>query len=310
MPIRKRSRRNREEWLAWRKENINASEAGALLGVDKHRSRLTLYYEKTGVVESAETNAMRRGRWLEPAVIAATREMRPDWKIETVNNYYDDPDLRIGASPDAFFWMPGEKKHGVLQAKTVDYHELANWRDDEEGDVRIPIPYQLQTGVVEAKLTGAAYAAVATLVVGRFMDLIVLPVAWHEESWHAIKTRTREFWELVKRREAPPVSPAVDAHLIKKLYPVDDGSELDLSSDNELPGLISQHQALKEALKPKRKRLKPMEDALDNIKTLIRAKMGDAKVAYAHGFELRLPTTERSASVSRTLYIKDLSKDD
>ncbi len=93
-----RKKTSREEWLNWRRENVNASEAAALIGADKYRTKLQLYREKRGAFAQEQTKAMARGLHMEAAILC--------------HHYYDDPDLRIGCSPE---W----EGHANVQLKTV-----------------------------------------------------------------------------------------------------------------------------------------------------------------------------------------------
>src|SRR5687767_8539180 len=61
----------RERWLAERRELLTASDVAAVLGVDPRRSPLSVYAEKRGLLEVAETPWMRWGRRVEGAIAEA-----------------------------------------------------------------------------------------------------------------------------------------------------------------------------------------------------------------------------------------------
>lgn len=65
-----------KEWLEWRKKGIGGSDAGAICGMNKYRSPIAVYLDKTAdeVVEKPMNEAMRLGhdfedyvktRWME-----------------------------------------------------------------------------------------------------------------------------------------------------------------------------------------------------------------------------------------------------
>ena len=58
-----------EEWLEKRRGSIGGSDAGPIMGYSDYASRLTLYLEKKGMVQSKEmSRAAQRGKILEPVV--------------------------------------------------------------------------------------------------------------------------------------------------------------------------------------------------------------------------------------------------
>ena len=110
---------SREQWLKLRHDDITASVIGALFGVHPYTTVLKEYVKHRGVeFDNSDNSAMRRGRWLEPAVGLAVEELRPQWKLVPAKVYLRDPELRLGATPD--FFIEGDPRGlGVLQAKTV-----------------------------------------------------------------------------------------------------------------------------------------------------------------------------------------------
>jgi predicted phage-related endonuclease len=101
--------RSREQWLALRRRDVTASDVGVVCGAHKFKTPLRLYEEKVGSIpEDVETPVMIRGRWMEPAVLKAVQERHPDWLITQPGVYLRDPDIRIGATPDAVAIIPDE----------------------------------------------------------------------------------------------------------------------------------------------------------------------------------------------------------
>ena len=119
MAIERRAIVDREQWLDWRRQDVTASAIGALFRVHPYTTKLCLYAEKRGVEFPDEDNKVkRRGRWLEPAVAEAVRELRPDWTIEPPRCYLRDPELRLGALSGSTAWNNSVKPrgfHGTFQ---------------------------------------------------------------------------------------------------------------------------------------------------------------------------------------------------
>ena len=86
-----------------RANDLTASDMGAAVGDSPFKTQLELYAEKTGHLQpKSETPVMRRGRLLEPVAVSMLREEHPDWDIRyPLNLYLRDPELRLGATPDA-----------------------------------------------------------------------------------------------------------------------------------------------------------------------------------------------------------------
>src|SRR5512146_346599 len=92
---------SRDQWLGLRKKDVTASAEPAIHGLHPYVSALRLYIEKQGLVElpdKPDGGPLRRGRILESAVAAAVAEQKPDWRIEKANEYFRDPDLRLGCT--------------------------------------------------------------------------------------------------------------------------------------------------------------------------------------------------------------------
>lgn len=295
----------REEWLSWRKENINASEAGALLGVDKYRTPLSLYYEKFGDLVTEETEPMRRGRWLEPAVIKAVSETRPDWEVIPRMEYYDDPELRVGCTPDAFITDKAGRK-GVLQAKSVDERTFQGWCAD--GETKAPLAYEVQTVVESMQTLRMDFAALGVLIVGYRTDLQILPVPVHEGAWGMFLKRSKEFWTDAEKGVAPPIT-AFDIDLMKKLYPKPDGSIVDLSDDKELAKMLSLHESYSAIISTNHSKIKEIEKKRSTIRNYLKALMGPAEMALLpHGLQATLRLVEPKPSSYRKLHIKEIKE--
>jgi len=303
MTIRARKITDRDEWLnKWRPENINASEAGALFGIDAHCTPLQLYHRKLDDFPNEETDAMRRGRWLEPAVLKATAELRPDLEIWQPNTYFDDPELKIGCTPDAFA-TDSKGRKGVIQAKTVGENVFKEWC--ENGEVHPPLAYQLQNMVEAIQALRPDFALIGLMIVGYRVDMRILPVPVLNKTWDVYLKRVKLFWSNFEKRIAPDVS-GMDGDLIRKLYPGQPGATIDLSRNNRLPEMLERHDELAALLKEGRKPLKPIEKEYDGVRTEIKGLMGDAEFAILPGGKVAtLKERTNPGWTARVLHIKD-----
>jgi predicted phage-related endonuclease len=263
---------DREQWLSWRKRDVTASWIGALFGVDPSpkKTALRLYASKRGTEFVEEDNKiMRRGRWLEPAVAEAVRELRPGWRLVAPKLYFRDDQQRLGCTPD-FFIEGDERGLGVLQAKTVAPSVYAR---EWDGGKEIPLWIVLQT-LTEMMLTGATFGAVAVLLVDPFnMDCPILDVPRHEGSERKIVQAVQNFWQQVANGIEPEPDFERDADVIKALSPRETpGKRIDFNGNNALPQMLADRAAYMAIIDD-------AETKKEAIETEIKFLMGDAESA-------------------------------
>ena len=277
---------DRETWLAKRRPNINGSEVGALFGVNPFLTKFALYADKAGLVfaDKDDNDAMRRGRWLEPAVEAAVRDCRPELQIRKATDYLWSPEWRLGCTPDFYVECP-ERGAGVCQAKTV-----AKPIFEEEWSGGPPMWIVLQTHQ-EMMLAGTSWAMIAAMVLTSFsVDLQTWEFTRHESAEAKIKGEARKFWAAVDAGEAPPANYATDGDVIRGMFPRDDGPALDLSRDNRMPELLERLEALQA-------RGRDADKEIDAIKAEIAEKMGASAVATLPGWQVTHKLQHRKETV-------------
>jgi hypothetical protein len=283
---------NRDQWLSLRKQDVTASIAGALLGVHPYSTAYGLYLLKKKLIaeDPEETGPMRRGRLLEPVAVQMLREDRPDWTIEDypVGYYFRDPDARIGATPDVFATNENGEQ-GIVQIKSVEPGVFRReWRQ-EGGSIEPPLWIVVQA-ILETKLTGRTWAAVAPMVIGFGVELPIIPIPVHDGIFERIKAEVAAFWERVESSQPYDPDYARDGSLIARLYPSDNGIEVDLSGDNELPEFV-------DLLETARANKKVAETDEKTAKAAIASKLGDAAIArLADGRRVSHKTQHRNVN--------------
>jgi predicted phage-related endonuclease len=268
---------DRASWLELRKRDITASDVPIVCGEGLYGSTAQLFAEKKGLrPPQMDNDVLRRGRWIEPSIFEALAETYPQWKTFRAKIYLRDPALRLGCTPDGFALAPDHEGRGVVQAKSVAgrvFRErwLLNSDDTiEEGAIKPPNAYLLQT-LTEMLLSQTMWGVIAVLVMkGEFG--VVLRVYFVERNAAAeavILERVDAFWrDHLDINVMPEFQPQKDEELIKALYPHDDGTEIDLTTDNRAARLVTdliECQAAK----------KRLEDSIDEMKTELQAKLGE-----------------------------------
>ena len=138
--------------------------------------------------------------------------------------------LRLGATPDLLALSPTHGL-GTIQIKSVSPWAFKN-RWNNGGDVTPPDWIEAQV-LTEAHLVGAQWAAVAALVIEDGIDLHLVDVPIDTDKIAAIRDRVALFWRAVETGRPPDPDYGRDGRLLAKLYAQDDGTEVDLSGDNE-----------------------------------------------------------------------------
>jgi len=267
---------SRDQWLALRKRDVTASDVPAVCGEGMYGSAAKVWAEKRGMLSPQEmTEPMKRGLWGEAAVFEAIAWENPDWELRRAKVYLRDAAARLGATPDGAAIVPGRDGLVVVQCKIVaapvfKKEWLANPDDDVEfGDAWVPLGYQLQT-LTESMLADASCAVLAALVVDTFKwTLRTFWIERHAGAEAMIREKVGAFWaNYLDPGIQPPIEPERDADLVKALFPVDDGTEIDLSADNMVPTLLDERDEIKT-------RLKADKDRCDTIETDIKGKLGE-----------------------------------
>jgi putative phage-type endonuclease len=266
---------DRESWLELRKKDVTASDIGALFGLSpfKGRTLLQLWAEKTGRAKpQIDTPVLRRGRWLEPAVLAALAEAYPRATIERCSFYIRDPDIRLGATPDAI--MDGR----LVELKTVARPVFEGWGEEP------PMAYKLQA-TVGAMLTGAYPAMLACLVLDTYSaELKVFHVEQSEAAEERIREGVVQFWADVEAGIMPPADYGEDGELLAQLFrPKAEAEPVDLFYDNLLPGMLIERELLKAEVSAR-------EERLEAIKAELIDKLQGAPIGTCGGWTIRHKT--------------------
>lgn len=261
---------SREQWLAARQQDITASVAGALLGVHPYATAYGLHLLKSGQVDDdvEDSPILRRGRLLEPVAVQMLREDRPEWKLDEypVGVYLRDPVARLGATPDVTF-TDEQGRRGVCQIKTVEPSVFRrDWKSDN-GAVEPPLWIVVQA-IVEAHLTGAEVAYVAPMVVSFGVEMPIIEIPIHAGIIAKIAIEVAKFWERIAANTPPAPDYGRDGELIARLYAADNGSTVDLTSDNRAPILVDELAAVKAEIKA-------AETRKEEITNEIKAKLGE-----------------------------------
>lgn len=132
-------------WLEARRHGLGGSDAGAAVGVNKYRSNVDVWNEKTGAVEPMDISdkpAVKFGKLAERHIRALFALEHPEMTVEYHEFYmYFQPER-----PWLYATLDGELtdengRRGVLEIKTSTIQSAAGWNEWKDG---IPQSYYAQ----------------------------------------------------------------------------------------------------------------------------------------------------------------------
>lgn len=134
-----------DEWLEQRKIGIGGSDAGTVLGVNKYKSNVDLWLEKTGQSEPEDISdkpAVKFGKFAEQHLRELFKQDFPDYKVDYHEfwMYQNDKYPFIYATLDGELTAPDGSK-GILEIKTTTIQNKSQW---DEWEDKIPDSYYAQ----------------------------------------------------------------------------------------------------------------------------------------------------------------------
>jgi predicted phage-related endonuclease len=292
--IERREIQTREEWLAWRTTDLTASDLAAVMGLNLDRSCARVWAEKTGLILPGERSEFLEYRECqEGAVLRWLRRYgRPTWQIVEAETYWRDSDIRLGCTPDAMAIDPERDGIGVVQIKTVREDIFNNEWLQPDGKITIPLSYQVQTQC-EAMLTGAAWAVVATEVMGYGTGFFfVTEIELNADVAARIRDVVVRFWADTEAGKTPRFDYDLDGDVINAMHrtPLVKDPPRDLASDNRLPSLLAKRARRKTYITA-------AEKWVDRADTEIKDKIGEHETATLPGWKISWKLQKREQRI-------------
>lgn len=209
-----------EEQREQRKSCLGSSDMAAVLGLSPFRNAADVYLEKTGKLEEQkETAVMKRGNYLEPAILNFAEDVLGNLSR---NVFYKAPDgLPMASNVDA---MVNETKNPV-EAKSVGLFVGEQW--GEEGSDVIPDRVIIQ-GHVHMICTGADFCHVPVYLSAR--EFVMFGVGLSEKIKDIICTKAIDFWTYNVQRDTPPTD-VVPAEAVMKRIRREPETVVDIPSE-------------------------------------------------------------------------------
>jgi putative phage-type endonuclease len=185
-----------EDWLDWRRKGIGGSDASVVCGVNRYKSPVELWMDKTGQLPYDEAGeAAYWGTQLE-ALVKAEFTKRTGIEVSPVNQLLqsEEHDCMLAN-------LDGTCEHPiygacVFEAKTASAYKSGEWAD------KIPDAYMLQVQHYMA-VTGYAGAYIAVLIGGNTFKWKF--IERDGELIAMLIQLERDFWDCVQSAVPPPL---------------------------------------------------------------------------------------------------------
>ena len=254
MAINEIKYKDREEWLALRKNYIGGSDAGAVMGLNPYGSPFAVWAEKTGKTPGFDGNLTTKvGSYLEDLVAMLFSEETGKhvqrWNRLLVNEDYPwacaDVDRRV------------IRERAILEIKTTNsFPAMKKLRGGE-------YPEQWYCQMVHyLAVTGMERAYLAVLIGNR--DFQVYTLERDEDEIAALMDAERDFWALVQSNTPPPTDGSeATTEALRDAYPGSDGGSIclyDLDAVMETRAELVKHK-------------KKLEEDISRIDNQVKAQM-------------------------------------
>lgn len=190
---------DRKEWLAYRKQGLGGSDAGAVCGANPYVSPMQVFTDKTSSdISEYDNEAMRQGRDMEAYVARRFMEATGK-KVRKANVMFQDEECPFMIA-DVDRLVVGER--AGLECKTVNLYSAEKWKDQQ-----IPAHYLMQCYHYMAVLNLDCFY-IAALILGK--EFLYHRIDRNEEAIQSLREVERNFWE---------------QHVLTGIPPAPDGSE-------------------------------------------------------------------------------------
>lgn len=247
------------EWLEKRKLGIGGSDVGTMFDLNKYRSRIDLWKDKTGQSEDDDYEMSEAAYWgtVQEDTVAREFSKRTEFKVEKCNymikrGYQIANVDRLVCDGNKKSFVKGEfRGKAILECKTASEYVKDQWGDPWTDE--IPETYILQVQQY-MDLLGADICYVAVLIGGN--DFRIYVVKYDPEIAKFIRDESENFWnDYVLSGEAPAPRTASE---VQELF-TQTKRETVVASD-DIESAINELKNVKE----KQKELKENEEILKN----------------------------------------------
>lgn len=287
-----------QDWLNERAKDVTSTEVAALMGLNPYKSRLRLWHEKRGDVESDfEDNPFTKwGRRLQNVVAQGITEDEGWSELKDLRLFYArDPVLGLGSSFD--FKVLTDLGPTKLEIKVAEmFREEDGWLKDQ---APLNYEFQLQTQLHLAALHDPEikHGIIGTL--GGRQKTRLYRREYDASVGSMIEEEVFTFWQSVKLNRPPEPDYAVDGPLLEKMRgPIRGGDIINLTGNDRAQELVAHYKNQKSLASALKKELKPVEDSMEKIKAEILHLIGRNETAIIGDMQISAKEQVREDAVT------------
>ena len=205
---------NEDDWHTLREKRIGGSDIGAILGVNKYKSIIDVYIDKTEGIPFEGNESTYWGHIHESTIMKEFGKRHKEFIVYQAP--YSVIDDFLIANLDGVLKDKENREYGVLEIKTTNVFNYKDW----EGDI-VPQYYYAQVQHY-LMLTGYKFAYIAVLIGGNCYK--EFKIERSEEDIELIRNKASEFYNQNILKLIPPMPDGSDAymdHLKKKAMEIE-----------------------------------------------------------------------------------------
>ena len=218
---------NEDDWHTLREKRIGGSDIGAILGVNKYKSIIDVYIDKTEGISFEGNESTYWGHIHESTIMKEFGKRHKEFIVYQAP--YSVIDDFLIANLDGVLKDKENGEYGVLEIKTTNAFNYKDW----DGDV-VPQYYYAQVQHY-LMLTGYKFAYIAVVIGGNhYKDF---KIERNEEDIELIRNKASEFYNENILKLIPPMPDGSDAymnHLKKKAMEIENNEVRELPEFEEI----------------------------------------------------------------------------
>ena len=265
-----------EQWHEARKNGIGGSDVAALMGLNKYKSPLSLWLEKTGRAESPDlsgNDAIFWGNALEPVIADRFQQEHPDWTVKEPNAMFVSKERPWAFANLDRIVIDDQMKESVLEIKTVGFRRASDW------DNGVPLYYQTQV-IHYMSVTGMKRAYVAVLIGGQeYREYVLEP---DSDDVAAVRSAVDGFWRDYVEADAMPALVGTDDEggALLELYSRPEADMANVSPEEEFDDWVSE-------IESANARIKELQAHVDLLKNKVKQRIGNHDGAVSDVYQVK-----------------------
>jgi len=269
---------------------IGSSEIAAVCGLSRWATPLSVWAEKTGLVDPDDLSEVECIEWgirLEEPVAQKFAD-KHDVKIMAYKKRFTHPEHDF-LSCELDRIITGTDT--IIEVKTCNAWKAKEW-DGEE----YPLEYCYQVQFAMG-LSGRKKAWMVCLIGGQ--KYVEKELDFDQEMFDTMVEKAVEFWGMVQER-VPPVAVSGDRDILSELYPGDDELDEVVLTEEEEHGLLT----LLDMLRIGKESIKSAKKETEKLENQIKQRMEDSEVMNVRDYRVTW-----KSQVSRRLDTKKVKED-